>query len=318
MTAIELNDVVKVFPIKSRLMPLKPRDAEKGTIAVDHVSVRIEAGEVCGLLGANGAGKTTIIKMLTGLIAPTEGSLAVCGNDVVSNRIAALRHVGAVIEEPAFFSDMSGWQNLKYFAMLQGGISDARIAETVELVGMSGRIHARFGNYSMGMRQRVGIAQALMHDPDVLLLDEPTNGLDPDSIVQMRELFRKIAHEYGKCVLISSHILGEMQQLCDRVLIMKKGKIAADFSDIADLGLRVEAICVVCDEPNRAREFVRQAYEGIKTKVEGTTLWIKPPESDAERFAAQINKLLIENDVSVSAVNFRRRTLEDAYREVTL
>lgn len=320
MAAIEIQAVGKLFGEKPRLLPLKEHNVKGAAIrAVDNVTLRVEAGEVCGLLGANGAGKTTLIKLITGLLSPTTGKISVCGCDLAAHKREALAHIGAVIEEPSFFAGLSGRENLKYFALLQGGVDDGQVARTVELVGMSARIDGRYGNYSMGMRQRIGIAQALMHDPDVLVLDEPTNGLDPESIMQMRDLLKKLAHEYGKCVLVSSHILGEMQQLCDRVCIMKEGRVVAQVGDVDRIGNCISAIKYVCARPEEGRRLLVETYGEIKTKVDGNRLYVKPPEdADGEAFAAAVNKLLAENDVGVISSEFKRRTLEDVYREVAL
>lgn len=185
----------------------------------------LRRGEVFGFLGPNGAGKTTTIRMLVGLIRPTAGSIQVCGYDLHTQFPEAMRNLGCIVENPELYTYLSGWSNLQYFARMMEGIDDVRIAEVVKLVGLSARIHDKVKTYSLGMRQRLGIAQALLGNPKVLILDEPTNGLDPSGIREMREFIRYLAEKEGLSVLVSSHLLSEIQLMCDRVAIISKGRI---------------------------------------------------------------------------------------------
>ncbi|EAC6085682.1 ABC transporter ATP-binding protein [Listeria monocytogenes] len=190
---------------------------------VHDISFDIHKGEVFGLLGPNGAGKTTIIRSIVGLIRRSEGTVFINGNNVDTEYKAAISEVGAIIENPEFYMYMSGWANLKQFArMSQKNITDEHIREIVELVKLTGAINQKVKTYSLGMRQRLGVAQALIHSPALLILDEPTNGLDPQGMAEFRTLIRDLATN-GTSVLISSHLLSEIQQITDRFAIINKG-----------------------------------------------------------------------------------------------
>ncbi|EDO1367566.1 ABC transporter ATP-binding protein [Listeria monocytogenes] len=190
---------------------------------VHDISFDIHKGEVFGLLGPNGAGKTTIIRSIVGLIRRSEGTVFINGKNVDTEYKAAISEVGAIIENPEFYMYMSGWANLKQFArMSQKNITDEHIREIVELVKLTGAIDQKVKTYSLGMRQRLGVAQALIHSPALLILDEPTNGLDPQGMAEFRTLIRDLATK-GTSVLISSHLLSEIQQITDRFAIINKG-----------------------------------------------------------------------------------------------
>ncbi|HDU0242995.1 TPA: ABC transporter ATP-binding protein [Listeria monocytogenes] len=190
---------------------------------VHDISFDIHKGEVFGLLGPNGAGKTTIIRSIVGLIRRSEGTVFINGKNVDTEYKAAISEVGAIIENPEFYMYMSGWANLKQFArMSQKNITDEHIREIVELVKLTGAINQKVKTYSLGMRQRLGVAQALLHSPALLILDEPTNGLDPQGMAEFRTLIRDLATN-GTSVLISSHLLSEIQQITDRFAIINKG-----------------------------------------------------------------------------------------------
>lgn len=190
---------------------------------VHDISFNIHKGEVFGLLGPNGAGKTTIIRSIVGLIRRSEGTVFINGKNVDTEYKAAISEVGAIIENPEFYMYMSGWANLKQFArMSQKNITDEHIREIVELVKLTGAINQKVKTYSLGMRQRLGVAQALIHSPALLILDEPTNGLDPQGMAEFRTLIRDLATN-GTSVLISSHLLSEIQQITDRFAIINKG-----------------------------------------------------------------------------------------------
>ncbi|PKR76805.1 bacitracin ABC transporter ATP-binding protein [Halalkalibacillus sediminis] len=197
----------------------------KKTIIHD-MSLDIYPGEVLGFLGPNGAGKTTMIRMLVGLISTTKGDIYIKGNHVKRDFEKAMTEVGGIIENPEMYGFLSGYDNLKHYARLAAKpISKERINEVVELVGLKNRIGEKVRGYSLGMKQRLGIAQALLHSPSLLILDEPTNGLDPAGIREIREYIRKIAHEENIAVFVSSHLLSEMQLMCDRVGIIQHGKL---------------------------------------------------------------------------------------------
>lgn len=192
---------------------------------VHDIDFDIGQGEIFGFLGPNGAGKTTTIRMITGLIEPTKGEIHVMGYSLKSERYKALQCIGAIVENPEMYPYLSGWQNLKQIARIDPRITEGRIKEVVERVKLTGRIHDKVKTYSLGMKQRLGLAQAILHRPQLLVLDEPTNGLDPNGIIEFREMIRELARVEGIAVFISSHILSEIEQLCDRVAIINHGSI---------------------------------------------------------------------------------------------
>ncbi|WP_028561216.1 ABC transporter ATP-binding protein [Paenibacillus pinihumi] len=198
----------------------------KGKWIIHDVSFDVRPGEIFGFLGPNGSGKTTTIRMLVDLIKPTAGKVMIGGYNVQKQPEQALRHVGCIVENPEVYPYMSGWENLEHFARMQPGIGEERIREVVEIVGMDQRIHDKVKTYSLGMRQRLGIAQALLARPELLILDEPTNGLDPKGIKELREFVRMLAAE-GMSLFISSHLLSEIQLMCDRVAIINGGRVLA-------------------------------------------------------------------------------------------
>ncbi|SDW19985.1 ABC transporter ATP-binding protein [Paenibacillus sp. CF384] len=201
-----------------------------GKTIVHHLHFQLNRGEVFGLLGPNGAGKTTTIRMMVGLIAMSDGDVRIGGSSIRSQFKEAIRDVGAIVENPELYKHLTGLQNLKQYARMGEGITPSRIEEVVALVGLTSRIQDKVKTYSLGMRQRLGIAQALLHKPAVLILDEPTNGLDPAGIREMRGLVRKLAHEEDIAVMVSSHLLAEMEQLCDRFGVMMDGRLHATFA----------------------------------------------------------------------------------------
>jgi ABC-2 type transport system ATP-binding protein len=197
---------------------------------VDQISFELFPGEVFGFLGPNGAGKTTTIRMMVGLIGMSDGDVAINGHSIRTSFREAIRHVGAIIENPELYKHLTGMQNLKQFARMVGNIPQSRIDQIVHLVGLTARIHDKVKTYSLGMRQRLGFAQALLHKPAVLILDEPTNGLDPAGIREMRQLVRKLAAEEDIAVMVSSHLLAEMEQLCDRFGVVTEGCLRTTFA----------------------------------------------------------------------------------------
>jgi ABC-2 type transport system ATP-binding protein len=230
---------------------------------VDDVSFELHPGEVFGFLGPNGAGKTTTIRMLVGLIRPTEGSVTICGYDLRRDFENALRCVGCIVENPDLYRFMSGRENLEHFARMLGASHD-EIERVASLVNLSHRLDQRVGTYSLGMRQRLGIAQALLGNPRVLILDEPANGLDPAGIREIRELLRTLAAEKQMAVFISSHLLAEIELICDRVAIIHKGKILRD-GNVRDLIARRKIVEIRADDSERAGAILRQ--HGIDASV---------------------------------------------------
>ena len=199
---------------------------------VKEVSFQIGEGEICGLLGPNGAGKTTLIRLLTGLIKPTGGEVFINNKHIVSQRKEALQNVGAIVESPIFFPYMTGEENLTNLARLHSFHTkqerDQKVKEVLDIVGLTGRENDKVRTYSLGTKQRLGIAQALLGDPDLLILDEPANGLDPMGVRELRELLFTLKRDYNKTILISSHLLDELQRVCDQIVVMREGELIWD------------------------------------------------------------------------------------------
>jgi ABC-2 type transport system ATP-binding protein len=212
--------------------------------AVDHVNYTVEEGEIFGLLGHNGAGKTTTILMLLGLIAPTEGTAVVNGVDVIEQPLQSRRNVGLLPENAGFYENLTARQNLQFYAELADVPEKAaseRIEKLIDQVGLGGKREVKVAAYSRGMRQRLGIAQSLVRDPKILILDEPTQGIDPEGTRDLRELIRNLSKRDGKTVIFTTHVLYEVNKLCDRVAIMKQGAIAG-IGTIDELRRQVNAV----------------------------------------------------------------------------
>ncbi|MFT0802567.1 ABC transporter ATP-binding protein [Bacillus swezeyi] len=197
----------------------------RGKKIIDGLSFDVRAGEIFGFLGPNGAGKTTTIRMIVGHMNITAGEIAVCGVSVKDNFEKAAGHIGAIVENPELYKFLTGYQNLQQYARMTKGVTKKKLDEIVELVGLKNRINDKVKTYSLGMRQRLGLAQSLLHDPKLLILDEPTNGLDPAGIREIRDYLRKLTRERGLAVIVSSHLLSEMELMCDRIAIIQNGKL---------------------------------------------------------------------------------------------
>jgi len=195
---------------------------------VDQLSFEVKKGEIVGLLGPNGAGKTTTIRMIVGLIGMTGGEVLINGHSIRTSFSKAIARVGAIVENPEFYSYMTGWDNLKQYQRMVPTITVERMKQVVEIVGLSDAMNKKVKSYSLGMRQRLGIAQALMHSPSILILDEPTNGLDPAGIREMRDYLKEIAQQEGIAILVSSHLLSEMELMCSRVVVIQQGKFVRE------------------------------------------------------------------------------------------
>jgi ABC-2 type transport system ATP-binding protein len=193
--------------------------------AVEGVTLAVPAGEIFGLLGHNGAGKSTIIGMLLGQVWPTAGEVRVCGFDVTSQRRRALRQVGAIFETPAFYEDLSGWRNLEILSTYTAPTSRARLQEVIDWLGLTGREKSAVRTYSHGMRARLALAQALLPNPALLILDEPGDGLDPEGMHELRQTILRLHRELGLTILLSSHLLNEVEQLCTRIAVLKQGRL---------------------------------------------------------------------------------------------
>ncbi|ENE8478264.1 ABC transporter ATP-binding protein [Listeria monocytogenes] len=272
------------------------------------ISFEVMPGEVFGFLGPNGAGKTTTIRMIVGLIKPTSGTILIGGKDIRKNFTEAMRGLGSIVENPEFYTFLTGQENLAYFARMDSSIKKERIQEVTELVGLEKRINDRVSTYSLGMRQRLGIAQALLSNPKLLILDEPTNGLDPSGIHEMRDFIRALARNEGISVLVSSHLLSEIELLCDRVAIMTDGtiiktdQVAHLLSSRAQLRWRVTPI-------EQAKAFLESVTE---VEVDGKYLVTAMNEESAEW-----NEQLVAKGIKVHEIDKRKPSLEDLFLELT-
>jgi ABC-type multidrug transport system ATPase subunit len=277
------------------------------TLAVDGVDLTVLPGEVYGFLGPNGAGKTTTLRILTGLIAPTSGDVRVLGGR--PGQADVLGRTGSMIESPAFYPYLSGLDNLRLLAEY-AEVARQRIDEVLELVDLTDRAKDRFSTYSLGMKQRLGVAAALLKDPELVILDEPTNGLDPAGMRDMRRLIRELGSD-GRTVLLSSHLLGEVQQICDRVGIINSGRMVAEHN-VEDL--RGEQELVVRAAPRETAQTVLTDFLGTGTvHLYDDTLRVKV---DPDR-AAEVNRVLVEAGIAVSELHSTERALEDIFFELT-
>lgn len=292
---------------------------QKDKKIVQDASFQVKKGEILGLLGPNGAGKTTTIRMIVGLIRKSEGKVFINGHDLDEEGQKCKAEVGAIVENPAFYDYMSGYKNLQQHArMTKGRISEARINEVVELVQLEDAIKDKVKKYSLGMKQRLGVAQALLHKPSLLILDEPTNGLDPKGIRELRDYLRQLANE-GISSLVSSHLLSEMQLMCDRVVIMEKGRIIDE---------------TIIESLNEANGEVKQhvsfrVKEGQLAKAEdiiaamdeaefvkrhnGSVLIVKMDDKQIP----ELNRRFVSAEIDVFAIELQKTSLEDKFLSLT-
>lgn len=297
---IRLNNVKKT---------IKGKDIVKG------LSFDVYPGEIFGFLGPNGAGKTTTIRMMVGLMSISDGDIEVGGTSVAKTPSKALQHVGAIVENPELYKFLTGYQNLVHFARMVPGVTQARIREVVELVGLENRIRDKVKTYSLGMRQRLGVAQALLHRPSVLILDEPTNGLDPAGIKELRDYLKKLAHEEGIAVIVSSHLLSEMELMCDRVAVIQNGALV----EIQTLGQQEEQARQAAEV-----EFTVGGSDEALIQLSGLLAGMLA-EATPTGFAAKLdndqvaalNARLVHAGIKVYGITKRSKTLEDKFLEMT-
>ena len=296
MNVIEISNVTKKY--------------SEATV-VHSVSFSVKKGEIYGLLGRNGAGKTTIMKMLLGLVKPTEGHAHILGNDTNTGEgKAVLRKVGCIIENPGFYANLTGTENLHIFARLKA-LDDEAVQKALALVNLPYNDKKLFSKYSLGMKQRLAIANAVMHDPEVLILDEPINGLDPIGIAEVRKLLIDLKQS-GVSILISSHILSEIESLADRIGIINDGKLI-DEIHIAEWQNKTEGIKIFVQDTEQVKKVLLK--EGVKESdivclADGITV-----KSDIS--VAQLNTIFVGNGIEVSGIMKERMTLEDYFKKVT-
>ncbi|MDT8719553.1 ABC transporter ATP-binding protein [Clostridium sp. 19966] len=297
MNVLEVSNVYK---------KLGKREIIKG------ISFDIKEGEIFGFLGPNGAGKTTTIRMLVGLIHPNKGNIRICGNDILKSPVKALSNVGAVVENPELYTYISGRQNLNMIAAIKK-IPKKNVDETIDLVGLSGRIDDKVKKYSLGMKQRLGLATALLSKPKLLILDEPTNGLDPTGIIDFREIVKKTAKETNAAVFISSHILSEIQQLCDTVAFINGGQIKS-IENISggDMHNETDTLAIVTKDISNGEAILNKLEVVREVAIEDNIFTVK-----ADRDTSNIIiKELVAADIDVTEVYKTHKGLEQRYMEL--
>jgi ABC-2 type transport system ATP-binding protein len=299
--AIETNGLVKRFGERA---------------AIDRVDLKVPMGSAFGFLGPNGAGKTTMIRMLLGLTHASAGTMQLLGRPVPAQRAAALARVGAIVEEPRFHPHLSGRENLKIIAAVRGPQAPERIAPALQRVGLTDRADEKVKRYSLGMRQRLGVARCLLADPLLLILDEPTNGLDPGGIQEFRMMIRAMVEQEGRTIFLSSHLLDEVEKICDHAAIVDQGKIVMQgaIAELASGGQRNELIVGV-DDPERALvaleglDAVSEAHrsdEGLRVVLAGEL-----------STAAQVNATLVGQGLAVMRLEPVRQSLEKRFLDIT-
>ncbi|MEC1678044.1 ABC transporter ATP-binding protein [Bacillus mojavensis] len=281
----------------------------RGRTIIDQLSFTIREGEVFGFLGPNGAGKTTTIRMMVGLMKLSQGDVLICGHSITKDYAKAIKHIGAIVENPELYKFLSGYKNLQQYARMVKGVTKEKIDEVVELVGLKDRIHDKVKTYSLGMRQRLGLAQCLLHDPKVLILDEPTNGLDPAGIREIRDHLKKLTRERGMAVIVSSHLLSEMELMCDRIAIIQKGKLI-DIQNVRDeITDEKDTYFFQVEQPKETAAILREYDSVIKTNG----LEIKLAKEDVPA----VIELLVMQQIRIYEVKVITKSLEDRFLEIT-
>lgn len=287
-----------------------------GKTIIDNLSFDVPKGEIFGFLGPNGAGKTTTIRMMVGLMSITSGEILINGINIKRQFEQAIRHVGAIVENPEMYKYLSGYRNLIHFArMVPEGVTKERIDEVVKLVKLENRIHDKVRKYSLGMRQRLGVAQALLHRPSLLILDEPTNGLDPAGIRELRDYLRYLTRSEGITVIVSSHLLTEMELMCDRVAILQEGKLidVKRIEDFVGSNEKLQTYFIEASPDERVLAGLR-ALDSVNaaTPVAGGIEVL----TEREHLPA-ILSLLLSQQVDVYEVRLQRQSLEERFLQMT-
>lgn len=285
-----------------------------GKTIIDKLSFQVPQGEVFGFLGPNGAGKTTTIRMMVGLMSMSEGDILIGGHSIRTDFEKAVKQVGAIVENPEMYKFLSGWNNLVHYARMVPGITHHRITEVVKLMGLENRIHDKVKTYSLGMRQRLGVAQAVLHKPRLLILDEPTNGLDPAGIRELRDYLRQLSREEGVSVIVSSHLLSEMELMCDRVAIIQNGRLVdvRSTKELVQAGGRSTVVFEVSDTKLAHRVLAQNdgAYPA-ELQQEGIVLQLDREE------IADVTALLVHAGVKIFGIHPVTTSLEDKFLEMT-
>jgi ABC-2 type transport system ATP-binding protein len=285
--------------------------AIKGKEIVNDLNLSLAPGEIFGFLGPNGAGKTSTIRMIVGLVKPTHGSINICGYSLADDFLSAMSNVGSIIENPEMYKYLTGMENLLQYANMDARITIQRISEVVDLVGLKRRIDDKVGIYSLGMKQRLGIAQAILAKPRLLILDEPTSGLDPAGISEFRKLMRRLAYEDGMTIFLSSHLLHEAQQMCDRVAIIKQGVIIKTCS-VADM-ITGNIIEWEVNDPAKAIHYLKTTWNIDALQRNEKTI----QAAIAEHPLVELNKGLIGEGIALTYCCPTKHSLEELFLDVT-
>lgn len=279
-----------------------------GKQLIHQLNIDLYPGQITGFLGPNGAGKTTTIRMMTGLMKPTEGKVLIDGLSLQDHYEEAISKVGVIVENPEMYKFMSGYKNLLHFARMHKNVTKERIQEVVQQVGLEHRIHEKVSTYSLGMRQRLGLAQALLHRPKFLILDEPTNGLDPAGIREFRMYLRKIASEEGVSVFVSSHLLSEIELMCDRVAVIQNGKLI----DLRDIHNESSSFYYVEAQPKeQVSAYLKEHDYQFAAENDGYVVEMKKENVPA------LTTQLVQEGIQLFAIQPHQKTLEDQFLEMT-
>lgn len=289
--------------------------------ALKDINFEIFPGEIFGCLGPTGAGKTTLIRLITGLLPIEEGSIEIFDKNITTNFEEAMRQIGGIIEEPIFYKSLTGMQNLTMLARMRPSVTQKRILEVAELVGLDNYLDLKIERYSLGMRQRLGLAQALLHNPRLLILDEPTNGLDPAGIRQLWDILRMLAHEKGICVLLSSHLMSEMELICDRVGIISSGQLL-DVKPVDELIHSVGSTTTLyrykVSNAFEAEHAIRLVTPAPVTICDDMHLEVPLPTDEADSLLPEINHQLLAWGLDIyTIIPVENRSLEDAFLYMT-
>ena len=303
------------------VLSVKGLDKTLGKKHILHnIDMECYGGEVFGFLGPNGAGKTTTIKIAVGLLQLDKGEISICGEDISKHFEKAMANVGGIVENPEMYKYLTGRENLMQYARMRGVNDKKRIDEVVSLVKLSNRIDEKVSKYSLGMRQRLGVAQALLHHPKLLILDEPTNGLDPQGIKELRDILKSVAHNEGVCVVVSSHLMSEMELMCDRVGIIANGKMIGTYTMEELVSQSNSSMCeyvVEVDNPQKAMDIITVASEGKTLTSDGLIILSIPADIEKQKISS-VNKELVVADIKLYSVHKREnKKLEDVFIELT-
>ena len=282
-------------------------------IVVNDVSINVKRGQIYGLLGRNGAGKTTIMRMLLNLALPTKGQIKLFGEEISKNQQNIYHRIGSLIEAPGFYNNLTGRQNLQILSKLRGNHKESSVDDALEIVGLKEEHTKIFSNYSLGMKQRLGIAAAIMHEPELLILDEPTNGLDPVGIALVREYLEQLCKETGTTILISSHILSEIEQIADVIGILHEGQMVEEVSmDLLHEKNR-EYIEFVVSDAQKASFLLEEEFHMTDYRIVGNHSIQLFQNFEAR---ARINHVFVQNDIEVSTIQLSEKKLEDYFKEL--